>query len=204
MGGGEIWPSDIVAPGDGLKEAQQLPIRPVKILDARKIQRIFKCSEQRMLDLGKTTTAKVLHAFWLRSVHDEHLKELITAMLTQSATPEQMNEFGRHMREVKKEVKADLVSWLRRERELRRLTPFLQRWERTVHAALASKRSFSTPESQQSTTDFGCQCEGAVDEKTGTGHTGALCTHPALPKSGASVTSLPASFAADCTLDSAD
>lgn len=77
-----------------------------RVYDAAKLKRVVEAAKVRAMEVGKPDLAAAVHEIWRESLQSERLTDLLEAILTQSASPAQTNEFQEYVRKAKKRLKA--------------------------------------------------------------------------------------------------
>ncbi|KAK4540573.1 hypothetical protein LTR36_009103 [Oleoguttula mirabilis] len=83
------------------KRASKATVNRGKAYDSDKLKRVVEAAKQRAIATGKPHLAAAVQEIWLVSLHDERLTDLLEALLTQTATPEQTLVFQDYVRDAK-------------------------------------------------------------------------------------------------------
>jgi len=69
--------------------------------DAAKVRRIVDAAKGRALQVGEPVLAAAVEEIWLESLEDQHLNDLLVAILTKTAMATQTLEFQEYVRKAK-------------------------------------------------------------------------------------------------------
>lgn len=72
----------------------------------KKLKQVVEAAKNRAVELGKPNTAGAVHQLYIQCLSDDHLVQLLEAILTQTADTEQLNEFHAYVRVARKKSKA--------------------------------------------------------------------------------------------------
>jgi len=75
-----------------------------RVYDGPKLQRVVEAAEARAREVGKPVLAVAVREIWLQSQKSAHLSDLLEAILTQSATPAQAEDFKNHVKRAKRRL----------------------------------------------------------------------------------------------------
>ncbi|TKA72898.1 hypothetical protein B0A55_05346 [Friedmanniomyces simplex] len=76
-----------------------------RVYDAAKTERVVEAAKARAIEVGKPDLAEAVHEIWLDSLKSVHLADLLEAILTQTATAAQTEDFQNHVRRAKKRLR---------------------------------------------------------------------------------------------------
>ncbi|KAK3104237.1 hypothetical protein LTR53_018634, partial [Teratosphaeriaceae sp. CCFEE 6253] len=76
-----------------------------RIYQGSKLQRVVEAAKIRAIEVGKPELAAAVHEIWVESLKSAHLSDLLEAILTQTATQAQTNDFQNHVKRAKKRLK---------------------------------------------------------------------------------------------------
>lgn len=75
--------------------------KPKRVYDREKLKAVVEAAKIRAMEVGKPELAGAVHEIWLESLTSEILADLVEAILTQKATPEQTVEFQKFVKKAK-------------------------------------------------------------------------------------------------------
>ena len=87
------------------RQSQTPSARKGKVYDAEKLKRVVDSAKERAMDVGKPDLAAAVHEIWVESLTSERLTDLLEAILTQTASPEQTQEFQVYVKAAKRRLK---------------------------------------------------------------------------------------------------
>jgi hypothetical protein len=76
-----------------------------RVYDDVKLKRVVEAAKSRAMDVGKPDLAEAVHEIWQESLKNQHLTDLLEAILTQKASKAQTEEFQQYVKRAKKRLK---------------------------------------------------------------------------------------------------
>lgn len=99
--------STAAAPTPAEDSTVKMPKKPKKerVYDAEKLKRVVEAAQERARAVGKPDLAAAVHEIWVESLKNNHLTDLLEAILTQTASAAQTEEFQAFVKRAKQRLR---------------------------------------------------------------------------------------------------